>query len=141
MPSRHAVPLTPSVFQHLSQLPRCEQNEQSNFHCPYTLPSSVSRKSCICHSYENTGGVGVFFPFWNSSLPTRRTSLATVFKSFLFTSWRTLLHFFALMQNSTLFLSSPSTLFAQKTPRWGCPSHAMNPNPKSRFARSEGSTD
>src|SRR6266849_6098776 len=66
MPSRHAVPLTPSVFQHLSQLPRCEQNEQSNFHCPYTLPSSVSCKSCACHSYENTGGVGVFFPFWNS---------------------------------------------------------------------------
>src|SRR6266404_2692671 len=31
---------------------------------PYTLPSSVSRKSCICHSYENTEGVGVFFPFW-----------------------------------------------------------------------------
>jgi hypothetical protein len=34
---------------------------------PYALPSSVSRKSCICHSYENTGGVGVFFPLWNSS--------------------------------------------------------------------------
>src|SRR6266481_2881575 len=33
-------------------------------HSPYTLPSSASRKSCICHSYENTGGVGVFFPFW-----------------------------------------------------------------------------
>src|SRR6266852_7005198 len=35
-------------------------------HSPYTLPSSVSRISFICHSYENTGGVGVFFPFWNS---------------------------------------------------------------------------
>src|SRR5260370_6061594 len=23
--------------------------------------------SFICHSYENTGGVGAFFPFWNSS--------------------------------------------------------------------------
>src|SRR5216684_968951 len=57
MPSRHAVPLTPSVFQHLSQLPRCEQNEQSNFHSPYTLPSSVSCKSSACHSYENGGGV------------------------------------------------------------------------------------
>ena len=31
-----------------------------------TLPSSVSCKSFVCHSYENTGGVGVFFPFWNS---------------------------------------------------------------------------
>ena len=35
------------------------------FHLPYALPSSVSCKSFICHSYENTGGVGVFFPFWN----------------------------------------------------------------------------
>jgi hypothetical protein len=36
-------------------------------HLPYTLPSSVSRKSFGCCSYENTGGVGVFFPFWNES--------------------------------------------------------------------------
>jgi len=34
---------------------------------PYTLPSFVSCKSSICHSYANTGGVGVFFPLWNSS--------------------------------------------------------------------------
>ncbi len=40
------------------------------FHSPYTLPSSVSRKSFACHSYENTGGVGVFFPFWNNSFPS-----------------------------------------------------------------------
>src|SRR5258708_16795682 len=39
-------------------------------HLPYTLPSSVSRKSFLCHSYENTGGVQVFFPFRNSSLAT-----------------------------------------------------------------------
>jgi hypothetical protein len=50
----------------------------SAFHSPYPLPSSVSRKSSICHSCancasrtvlrdENTGGVGVFFPFWKSS--------------------------------------------------------------------------
>src|SRR6267378_7422917 len=37
------------------------------FHLPYTLPSSVSRKPFIYHSYENTGGVRVFFPFWNSA--------------------------------------------------------------------------
>src|SRR5258708_38599067 len=36
-------------------------------HSSYTLPSSVSRKSCICHSYENTRGVGAFFPFWYDS--------------------------------------------------------------------------
>jgi hypothetical protein len=42
---------------------------------PYTLPSSVSCKCFICHSYENTGGVGVFFPFWD--LPTRRPFVQT----------------------------------------------------------------
>jgi hypothetical protein len=39
------------------------------FHLPYALPSSVSCNSFICHSYENTGGVGVFFPFWNPLTP------------------------------------------------------------------------
>src|SRR5260370_4738714 len=37
------------------------------FHSPYTLPSSVSRKSFACHSYENTGGVGISYLFWNHS--------------------------------------------------------------------------
>ena len=32
---------------------------------PYTLPSSVSSKSFICHSYENNRGGGVLFPVWN----------------------------------------------------------------------------
>jgi hypothetical protein len=31
-----------------------------------TLSFSVSRKSCICHSYENNRGVYQLFPFWNS---------------------------------------------------------------------------
>ncbi len=35
---------------------------------PYTLPSSVSRKSCSCHSYEDCRGVYQQFPFWNSLL-------------------------------------------------------------------------
>jgi hypothetical protein len=33
-----------------------------------TLSFSVSRKSCICHSYENTGGVPELFPVWNARL-------------------------------------------------------------------------
>jgi len=65
MPARHAVLLTPSVSLRPSQLPCYKQHEQTNFHSPYTLPSSVSCKSCVCHSYANTRGVGVFFPFWN----------------------------------------------------------------------------
>ena len=44
---------------------------------PYTLPSSVSRKSFVCHSYENTRGYGgilpilelVFNPFRTPHLP------------------------------------------------------------------------
>ncbi len=34
----------------------------------HTLPSSVSRKSCRCRSYENCRGVYQQFPFWNSIL-------------------------------------------------------------------------
>jgi hypothetical protein len=65
MPARHAVLLIPPVSVRPSQLPCYKQHEQTNFHSPYTLPSSVSCKSCVCHSYANTRGVGVFFPFWN----------------------------------------------------------------------------
>ena len=65
MLARHAVLLTPSVSLRLSLFPCRKQNQQSCFHSPYTLPSSVSRKSFACHSYENIGAVGVFFPFWN----------------------------------------------------------------------------
>jgi hypothetical protein len=32
-----------------------------------TLPFYVCYKSFICRSYENCRGVGVFFPFWNST--------------------------------------------------------------------------
>src|SRR5467141_190660 len=65
MPARHAVLLIPPVSVRPSQLICYKQHEQTNFHSPYTLPSSVSCKSCVCHSYANTRGVGVFFPFWN----------------------------------------------------------------------------
>ncbi len=35
-------------------------------HLPYALPSSASRKSFACRSYENTRGVGVVFPLARS---------------------------------------------------------------------------
>src|SRR5260370_39998314 len=35
-------------------------------HLPNLLPSSVSRKSFVCHSCENCRGLGVFFPFWKT---------------------------------------------------------------------------
>ncbi len=42
-----------------------------------TLPRLIS---FVCHSYENTGGVGAFFPFWNQTAlsdPARSASSVT----------------------------------------------------------------
>src|SRR5882762_2898668 len=66
MPAPHVVPLTPSVSLRLSQFSCHKQTEQSIFHSPYTLPSSASRKSFACHSYENCRGVYQQFPFWST---------------------------------------------------------------------------
>jgi hypothetical protein len=60
------------------QLERCPPAPNFPFsHSPYTLPSSVSRKPCICHSYENTRGVGVFLPFSSSSIASQHTPLCS----------------------------------------------------------------
>src|SRR6266571_4540824 len=67
MPARHAVLLTPSVSLRPSQALSCAQimpvyPEQRTatpripffvFKALRTLSFSVSRKSCVCHSYEN----------------------------------------------------------------------------------------
>src|SRR6266704_4120748 len=67
MPARHAVLLTPSVSLRPSQALSCAQimpvyPEQRTatpripffvFKSLRTLSFSVSRKSCVCHSYEN----------------------------------------------------------------------------------------
>src|SRR5216684_2074865 len=42
-----------------------------------TLPRLIS---FVSHSYENTGGVGVFFPFWNSSISLTSPFLVLSFK-------------------------------------------------------------
>src|SRR6266446_6130347 len=57
MPAPHAVLLTLS-----------DEGKRPVWSYRYTgtLPRLIS---FVSHSYENTGGVGVFFPFWNS--PTR----------------------------------------------------------------------
>ncbi|SRR6266446_7845502 len=75
-------------------------------HLPYLLPSSVSCKPFVCHSYENFRDVYQQFPFWNShsslgpitqvlSFQILAHSLAhfcthTKLKSFLFSRFRTL---------------------------------------------------
>ena len=57
----------------------CPQfSDSPAFHSPYTLPSSVARKSFACYSYENCRGVGVFFPFRNSPFATTHPPLSPV---------------------------------------------------------------
>jgi len=87
---------------------------------PYPLPSSVSRKSCSCHSYE-LPGVGVFFPF-RKVCWLRRRELA--FHSSSFFSHPCAL--FCTAKNSTRFFSIDSALFAQNHPGWG---YASLPKP------------
>src|SRR5713101_4424682 len=55
MSLRHGVPKNPPLGVH----------PQTSSKIPYTLPSSVSSNSFICHSYENCRGVYPFFPFWH----------------------------------------------------------------------------
>jgi hypothetical protein len=68
-----------------SFLPLCASARQPIFHSPYTLPSSVSCNSFVCHSYENTRGVGVtsFKPKGFSPLAVsgtcRRSDVTTCF--------------------------------------------------------------
>jgi hypothetical protein len=52
----------PRLF--LFNIPTCKPSNIPTFGFPYLLPSSVSRKSFACHSYENCRGVYQQFPFW-----------------------------------------------------------------------------
>ena len=107
---------------------------------PCTLPSSVSRKSCICHSCENCRGVYQEFPFRNMPIeaplqfrsgdpdpvvtfkhavcisdgPSRLSDLPMFQRVSELSSF--LSHSCALFgtaKNSTLLLSSDSALFAK----------------------------
>src|SRR6266850_6565646 len=71
------VPPCSSIFLSRTKSARKRRICKSLVFCVLrTLPSSVSRKSCICHSYENNRGVYQQFPFW-SSAPIARYSLPT----------------------------------------------------------------
>jgi hypothetical protein len=48
---------------------------EAAFHLPYTLPSSVSRNSFVCHSCANTGGVGVILPISERALHSKRLAV------------------------------------------------------------------
>ncbi len=83
MLARHAVLLTPSKSLRPVFSRACERITHESpqirffvFKRLRTLPSSVSSKPFVCHSYVNGGGVGVFLPFWNSE-PRACQSLST----------------------------------------------------------------
>ncbi len=81
-----------------------------------TLTDSAPCKSFTCHSYENMGGVYHLFPFRNEFTPSEAEGpLAALTPSFVFILFRTLLHLFALTQDSTLLFSNDSELFAKNT--------------------------
>src|SRR6266436_1326104 len=80
MLARHAVLPTPSVSLRVIQPLSCAQIMREAPLIPFfvfkslrTLPSSVSRKSFPCHSYENCRGVYQQFPIWNAPRPCRGT--------------------------------------------------------------------
>ena len=77
------------VYTEPRSVPRHRQHSRRHLRAsilPGVLPSSVSSKSFVWHSYENCRGVGVFFPMWNScSCPpsTFQPSNLPTFKRFL----------------------------------------------------------
>src|SRR5438093_4483104 len=118
MNSPRAVLLNSSVSLCLLPVILSRTNE-TIFHSPYTLPSSVSCKSFACHSYENCR------VYTNNSHSgshqvqprgTRHSSLVTCTQVL---SYHSVAHSFALEQVSTLFFSSDSALFAKNHPACG----------------------
>src|SRR3989442_7060021 len=108
---RHAVLPTPSVSLRLNQALSCQQIMRETPQIPLyvfnslrTLSFSVSRKSCVCHSYENSrvctnnsqsGTPYELAPSKAEGLlvyPEPNVRGGTVLKFFLFTPLRTLLH-------------------------------------------------
>ena len=101
-----------------SRLPTILDHSPCTFLCFHTVTNCKFRNSFLLIFMRNAGGVwGAFLP-----LPTTHHPLRTI--PFLFTFLRTLLHFFALAQNSTLLLSSDSALFSQNT-RGGGGAHLL----------------
>jgi len=140
MLARHRVLLTSSISLRLRQPPRsancaslfstfnfklstsrflkffpCHTSENSSV-SPVTAtdPKMPSRKPFACHTSETPRGRFLNMPTFN--LPTfKRFRNLSPFLSHYSALSCTFLHFFALTKNSTLFFSSDSALFAQKT--------------------------
>src|SRR5438477_2916258 len=83
-------------------------------HLPYTLPSSVSCKPFVCHSYENCRGVHQQFPFWNEARAEQAERPVPALPSTHVLSFHILANSFALPENSTTLFSIDSALFVKK---------------------------
>src|SRR5260370_1056616 len=74
--------------------------------------------SFICHSYANTRGVGVFFPFWNALRGhTEKNSLFIQVLSF-----HTLAHSFARTKTQLFYFQALPHSLRKNTRGWGIPS-------------------
>src|SRR5260370_10471916 len=74
--------------------------------------------SFICHSYANTRGVGVFFPFWNALRGhTEKNSLFIQVLSF-----HTLAHSFARTKTQLFYFQALPHFLRKNTRGWGIPS-------------------
>jgi hypothetical protein len=113
-----AVLVAPAVSLRLPQSPSRGQNEQSTFHSPYALPSSVSRKSCACHSYRNCRCVREEFPFWFNPRRSRHLPFSTR-QNIQVLSFPTLAHSLARRKHQLpCFQPFPNSL-PQNTRGWG----------------------
>src|SRR5712691_4498599 len=118
MLARHAVLLTPSIslrplfsyFLFSNSFP-CHRSENSPVSLAIaTLPKTAVSNPCACHTCETPRGYSLS-TFQPSTL--QRSNAVWLIPS-LFNPLRTLLRFFALAKNSTLFFPIVSALFAKK---------------------------
>src|SRR5437016_579849 len=82
---------------------------------PYTLPSSVSCKPFVCHSYENCGRVHQQFSFWNKLAPAspEATHYTPLYSSAFFSHSCAL---FCTLQKLNCFVFSRFRTLVNKTP-------------------------
>ena len=98
------------------------------FHLPYALPSSVSRKPIVCHSYENCRGVYQQFPSWNEvQSPSTSSACSSTGHGTRITSHVPCSFFLTSLPLSYLSLRSPRRLLH-------CSIHG-SPTPRPTFPR------
>src|SRR6266446_3581295 len=97
-----------------------------SYHHTGTLPRLIS---FVSHSYEKTGGVGVFFPFWYTTIggvDANSSHYSSSFFSHSCALFCAFLHFKRTQLSS--FQSFPHSL-PKNTGVWGYSSHSGTPSP------------